>query len=46
MMSRFVIEERINDPEALQAFDVQGYRYNREQSTPDKLVFLRNIAED
>lgn len=46
MMSRFVIEERINRPEALQAFDVQGYRYNREQSTPDKLVFLRNIAED
>lgn len=45
MMSRFVIEERINDPEALQAFDAQGYRYNREQSTPDKLVFLRNIAE-
>ncbi|KPW85845.1 hypothetical protein SAMN05216596_102680 [Pseudomonas congelans] len=46
MMSRFVIEERINRPEALQAFDVQGYRYNREQSTLDKLVFLRNIAED
>ncbi|KEZ68081.1 hypothetical protein C5I_0131185, partial [Pseudomonas syringae pv. syringae FF5] len=46
MMSRFVIEERINDPQALQAFDVQGYRYNREQSTPDKLVFLRNVAED
>ncbi|KPX32176.1 peroxide stress protein YaaA [Pseudomonas ficuserectae] len=46
MMSRFVIEERINSPEALQAFDVQGYRYNREQSTPDKLVFLRNVVED
>lgn len=46
MMSRFVIEERINSPEALQAFDVKGYRYNREQSTPDKLVFLRNVVED
>ena len=45
-MSRFVIEERINDPQALQAFDVQGYRYNREQSSPDKLVVLRNVAED
>ncbi|WP_122300849.1 peroxide stress protein YaaA, partial [Pseudomonas syringae] len=46
MMSRFVIEERINSPEALKQFDVQGYRYNSEQSTPDKLVFLRNSAED
>lgn len=46
MMSRFVIEERINSPEALKQFDAQGYRYNSEQSTPDKLVFLRNSAED
>ncbi|MCF5671576.1 peroxide stress protein YaaA, partial [Pseudomonas syringae] len=39
------IEERINTPEALTAFDVQGYRYNREQSTPDKLVFLRDPTD-
>ncbi|MCQ2989885.1 peroxide stress protein YaaA [Pseudomonas tremae] len=45
MMSRFVIEERINTPAALKEFDVQGYRYSSEQSTPDKLVFLRDTAD-
>ena len=42
MMSRFVIEQRINDPEQLKTFDVQGYYYNAEQSKPDHLVFLRD----
>lgn len=44
LMSRFVIEQRINDPVQLKQFDVQGYRYNPEQSSPDKLVFLRDHA--
>ena len=42
MMSRFVISERINDPKDLKQFDVQGYRYAKELSKPDKLVFLRD----
>ncbi|MBI6574331.1 peroxide stress protein YaaA [Pseudomonas viridiflava] len=46
IMSRFVIEERIDSPEALRAFDVQGYRYNAELSSPSKLVFLRDSPED
>ncbi len=46
MMSRFVIEERINDPAALKQFDVQGYRYSAEQSKPDHLVFLRDHAPE
>ncbi|MBX8515318.1 peroxide stress protein YaaA [Pseudomonas cichorii] len=45
MMSRFVISEQINTPEALREFDVQGYRYSAEQSTTDKLVFLRDTPE-
>jgi cytoplasmic iron level regulating protein YaaA (DUF328/UPF0246 family) len=45
MMSRFVISERINHPDALKQFDVQGYRYSSEQSSPDKLVFLRDSPE-
>ncbi|MBX8520553.1 peroxide stress protein YaaA [Pseudomonas cichorii] len=45
MMSRFVITEQINTPEALKEFDVQGYRYSDEQSTTDKLVFLRDTPE-
>ena len=44
LMSRFVIEQRINDPTALKQFDVQGYRYSAEQSSSDKLVFLRDHA--
>jgi len=42
MMSRFVIQERIADPEQLKRFDVQGYYYSAEQSRPDHLVFLRD----
>ncbi|MCF5706472.1 peroxide stress protein YaaA [Pseudomonas syringae] len=45
MMSRFVIEERIDSPEALRAFDVQGYRYDTELSFPSKLVFLRDSVD-
>ena len=46
MMSRFVIEERINDPAQLKQFDVQGYRFSGEQSKPDNLVFLRDHAPE
>ncbi|MBV6286477.1 peroxide stress protein YaaA [Pseudomonas aegrilactucae] len=42
MMSRFVIQERIDDPARLKQFDVQGYYYSAEQSKPDNLVFLRD----
>ena len=42
MMSRFVIKERINNPEHLKQFDEQGYRFSPEQSKPDLLVFLRD----
>jgi cytoplasmic iron level regulating protein YaaA (DUF328/UPF0246 family) len=41
MMSRFVISERIDNPEHLKQFDVQGYRFDNELSKPEKLVFLR-----
>lgn len=34
MMSRFVIQERVNDPEQLKRFDAQGYYYSAEQSNP------------
>ncbi|MNF77587.1 hypothetical protein D3C84_597370 [compost metagenome] len=46
MMSRFVIQERINDPEQLKQFDVQGYRFSAEQSKTDNLVFLRDHPEE
>ncbi|MCH4874243.1 peroxide stress protein YaaA [Pseudomonas sp. TMW22091] len=46
MMSRFVIKERINNPEHLKQFDAQGYRYSTEHSKPDLLVFLRDHAPE
>ncbi|KJK17394.1 peroxide stress protein YaaA [Pseudomonas sp. NPDC087612] len=46
MMSRFVIQERINDPEQLKQFDVQGYYYSAELSKADNLVFLRDHADE
>ncbi|HKS11792.1 MAG TPA: peroxide stress protein YaaA [Pseudomonas sp.] len=42
LMSRFVIQERVGDPEMLKQFDAQGYYYSAEQSLVDKLVFLRD----
>jgi len=45
MMSRFVISERIDKPEHLKQFDVQGYRFSKDLSTADKLIFLRDEAD-
>lgn len=45
MMSRFVISEKINTPNALKQFDVGGYCYSKEHSTQTKLVFLRDAPD-
>lgn len=41
MMTRFVIENEIDDPEYLKAFDYGGYYYNRNLSKKDRMVFTR-----
>ncbi|KPA93330.1 MULTISPECIES: peroxide stress protein YaaA [Pseudomonas] len=46
MMARFVIRERITNPENLKTFDEQGYRFSAELSKPDNLVFLRDHAPE
>lgn len=46
LMARYVIKERLSNPEDLKAFDYQGYRYSAEQSKPDSLVFLRDQPQD
>ncbi|WP_296219366.1 peroxide stress protein YaaA [Pseudomonas sp. UBA2684] len=46
LMARYVIKERLNDPEGLKDFVEQGYRYSAEHSKPDKLVFLRGHPHD
>ena len=46
LMARYVIHNRLRDPEALKDFNLAGYSYAEAQSTTDKLVFLRDGAED
>lgn len=46
MMARFVIRERLKNPEQLQTFDEQGYRFSAELSKADNLVFLRDHAPE
>lgn len=40
-MAAYIIKNRLKDPEALLAFDVNGYRYSAEESKPNMPVFLR-----
>ena len=41
-MARYIIDNELNDPEALKDFNVAGYRYRREESTARELVFTRD----
>lgn len=41
LMARFIIRNRIEAPEGLKDFAVEGYRYRPEMSEPSRLVFLR-----
>lgn len=45
LMARFVIEKKIARPEALHAFDSEGYAFEAAESTPTKLVFRRNLQQ-
>jgi cytoplasmic iron level regulating protein YaaA (DUF328/UPF0246 family) len=40
-MARFVIQNRLKDPESLRDFDNGGYAWQKDLSTPEKPVFLR-----
>lgn len=41
LMSRFIILNRLKDPEEIKAFDYEGYAYNAAQSKGDQWVFTR-----
>jgi uncharacterized protein len=43
-MARFAITNRIESPEALRDFDEDGYAFAERVSTPDRLVFRRQVA--
>jgi cytoplasmic iron level regulating protein YaaA (DUF328/UPF0246 family) len=42
MMARFIIQNRLKKIHDLFEFNSEGYVYNPEQSSPEKLIFLRN----
>lgn len=44
-MARFIIQNRITDPAGVQDFDLGGYAFEPELSTPDKPVFVRPYPE-
>ncbi len=43
MMSNFIIKNRIDNVEDIKAFDTEGYLYNVDQSTNEKIVFTREL---
>ena len=45
LMSRYIIEEKINAPEALKAFNYEGYQFSETLSEGDTLVFTRDHNE-
>ena len=44
LMARFCIEHQIDTPAGLQRFDLEGYRYQPELSTPERLLFRRKLV--
>ena len=41
LMSRYIIRNRVEDPEELEGFDLEGYCYNADLSGDDRPVFTR-----
>jgi len=41
LMSRFVIKNKITTHEELKNFNLEGYKFDSQQSTDDKLIFVR-----
>jgi len=41
-MARFIIQNRLRDPESLLEFDTGGYRHAPDLSEADRPVFLRD----
>lgn len=41
-LTRFIIKNKVNDPEEMKAFNLEGYYYSSEMSSEDQPVFLRD----
>lgn len=44
-MARFIIQNRLTKPDQIREFDIGGYAYQLDQSTPERPVFLRAEME-
>ncbi|WP_462317490.1 peroxide stress protein YaaA [Marinilabilia sp.] len=42
MMVRFIIQNKLTDPEELKAFDIDGYHFNNDLSEGNEMVFTRH----
>ncbi len=42
LMSRYIIQQRLKEPEQVKQFDTDGYRYSEEMSSNDDWVFIRD----
>ena len=42
LMSRYIVDNKITEPEAIKGFDREGYYFSEEQSKGDEWVFLRD----
>ena len=43
-MARFIVQNRVRDPETLKGFDLGGYRYRPDMADGDSWVYLRDEA--
>ena len=41
LMSRYIIDHRLQDPEQMKGFNTDGYRFSKQQSKDDQWVFVR-----
>lgn len=44
-MARFIIQHRLTDPQAIQDFDIGGYRYRADLSNDANWVFIRDYPQ-
>ena len=42
LMSRYIIDQKIDEPEHIKQFDIDGYRFSPEMSEADEWVFIRD----
>ena len=45
LMARYAVQNKINHPEGLQGFDVEGYNFDPAISEPDRLLFRRKVEK-